>query len=96
MKIGHSDRVWQAAWSPSGQTLASCGGDKSIKIWEQTTSGKWECKATLDDAHNRTVRRVAWSPDGIFLAAASFDSTTSIWQRKKGVGNIFSSSKIIF
>ncbi|ELR20629.1 protein ciao1, putative [Acanthamoeba castellanii str. Neff] len=27
---GHSDRVWHLAWSPSGNLLASCSGDKTI------------------------------------------------------------------
>ena len=30
---GHDDRVWSASWSPKGDLLASCSGDKTVRIW---------------------------------------------------------------
>jgi len=30
---GHNERVWEIAWSPTGNLLASCSGDKTIRIW---------------------------------------------------------------
>jgi len=30
---GHSDRVWHLAWSPQGDTLASCSSDKTVRLW---------------------------------------------------------------
>src|SRR5277367_6707937 len=30
---GHQDRVWGLAWNPSGTILATCGGDKTVRLW---------------------------------------------------------------
>lgn len=80
---GHQDRVWCVSWNPTGTLLASCGGDKTIRIWGKE-GDDWVCKKILQDGHTRTVRRVAWSPCGQLLASAGFDAQTCIWDRRSG------------
>jgi WD40 repeat protein len=77
---GHEDRVWNVAWHPQGNLLASCGDDKTIYIWSRGES-KWDFRAMLTEGEEskRTIRSLAWSPCGKLLATTSFDSTTGIW-----------------
>eukprot|EP00936_MAST-01D_sp_MAST-1D-sp1_P002073 g2073.t1 len=80
---GHTDRVWHIAWDPAGRTLASCGTDLTIRVWQASSAQNegWVCIATLEEAQSRTIRSCDWSRCGKFLAAASFDATVAIWER---------------
>ncbi|XP_055913725.1 probable cytosolic iron-sulfur protein assembly protein Ciao1 [Eupeodes corollae] len=80
---GHKGRIWGVDWHFKGNAFASCGEDKTIRIWAQNGSN-WTTKTILSDGHQRTIREVAWSPCGQFLASASFDATTAIWSKTSG------------
>lgn len=32
--VGHTDTVWCVAWHPNGDVIASCGADRSVRIWK--------------------------------------------------------------
>lgn len=91
---GHRGRVWGANWHHTTDTLATCGEDKTIRLWvasgTTTTAATsaatpdkrrrhWTQRNILADGHTRTVRDVSFSPAGAQIAAASFDATTSVW-----------------
>lgn len=76
---GHKDRVWVSKCSPDGKLLASASGDRTVRIWSLQS---FQCIATLEGTHQRTVRNLAWAPNGNLLACCSFDGTVSIWNIK--------------
>jgi WD40 repeat protein len=61
------------AFSPDGKTLASGGGENSIRFWE-VTSGKEQ--GFLD---SRWVKSVAFSPDGRMLASGGTGNRIQLW-----------------
>jgi WD40 repeat protein/tRNA A-37 threonylcarbamoyl transferase component Bud32 len=72
--------VLGVAFSPDGTLLASCGVDKTVKIWDCPT---WRVLRTLT-GHSEMVLSVAYSPDGRLLASASADKTVRLWDALTG------------
>jgi tetratricopeptide (TPR) repeat protein len=72
---GHTDRIFCAAFSPDGTTLASASGDHTLKLWDPQTG---QVRRTLH-GHTSRVRGVAYSSNGLTLASAGGDKTIRLW-----------------
>ncbi|CAG9534447.1 unnamed protein product [Cercopithifilaria johnstoni] len=86
-KLSHSCdlacRVWCVQWNHAGTTLASCGDDKTIKLWKRIDDSDAPYlvySGTISGSHNRAIRHVAFSPDDKFLASAGFDAAVVVHQ----------------
>ena len=73
---GHTDPVNNVAWSPDGQTIASCSGrlnqgqdgaDYSVRLWNVSTAEE----IVVFSGHDDAVNRCQWSSDGQLLASVS-------------------------
>jgi WD40 repeat protein len=88
---GHESTVWSVTFDKSGERLASCSDDKSVKIWQAYHPGnqegvvtsdnnpKWKGVCTLSGYHSRTIFDVDWSQSGV-IATAAGDDTIRLFQ----------------
>ena len=78
--VGHGGVVVSIAFDSSGQTLASGGGNKVVKLWEAATG---RLLHTLE-GHKGIVWGLAFDPSGLTLASASGDKTVKLWEAATG------------
>ncbi|KXZ56037.1 hypothetical protein GPECTOR_2g1589 [Gonium pectorale] len=89
---GHVDWVRDVAFAPAagtsaapgapGKLLASCGDDKTVKLWE--LSGPQPSLRSSMSGHTDVVYSVAFHPDGTLLASGSADQSIRLWDPATG------------
>lgn len=74
------DVVFGVAFSPDASRLATCGADRTIRIFD-VASGE---EQVLIEDHADWVLAIAWNHDGTRLASASRDKTSKLFDTSTG------------
>src|SRR5258706_14890648 len=75
LRLRHEDTVTSMAFAPDGKTLASCGHDRTLRLWDVAT-GK---RLGAVEGHRGRMYSVAFSPDGKRIASTGQDKTVRLW-----------------
>lgn len=79
IKGRHSDDVWNVAFSPDGEKIATASEDGTIMIWDATTGILIRTIKTKSSLYN-----VAFSPDGNKIVTVGYDKNATIWDLSTG------------
>jgi WD40 repeat protein len=76
---GHPEAVWRVCFARDGKTLASCGQDKSVRLWEFDG----ESLNNLAELHGHAssgLYGLDFSPDSKTLVSADEDGRVIVWE----------------
>lgn len=76
LRLEHPAEVYEIAFAPSGELLATAGEDGVVRLWDLATG------QTLEESgmsHDAPVTALAFSPDGNVLATGSEDKLVRLW-----------------
>jgi WD40 repeat protein len=79
----HKGWVRAVAVSPDGKTVASCGNDNAVKLWD-AADGK---PVRTLEGHTSHVYNVAFHPDGERLASCDLKGVVKDWNLKTGASD---------
>ncbi|XP_066266919.1 nucleoporin SEH1-like [Branchiostoma lanceolatum] len=81
----HKDLIHDVSYDFHGRRMATCSSDQTIKVWDLTDDGEWQCTASWK-THSGSVWKVTWAhPEfGQVLASCSFDRTAAVWEEVVG------------
>ena len=80
---GHTDSVFDIAFSPDGRRIVSCSGDRTIRVWDLETGGIILGPLTQTGG-DCVFTSVTFSPDGTQIASGSTHGEVTIWDVHTG------------
>lgn len=88
----HESTVWGLAFDKTGERLATCSDDKTVKIWQEYKPNNqegvivteresvWKCVCTLSGYHTRCVYDISWCHATGLIATACGDDIIRIFK----------------
>jgi WD40 repeat protein len=73
---GHREKVTGVSWCAEPRLLASCSGDKSVRIWDISSMS---CVLIKSDLHDRLITSLSCCPRSNRIATSSWDAHVKIW-----------------
>jgi WD40 repeat protein len=81
---GHQLAVHAVAFSPDGKTVATGGGDNTVRLWDLPNTKPAQPKqlepAATITGHANSVNAMTFDPDGKMLASAGADGSIRLWE----------------
>jgi len=78
----HQDYISHVAFDIYGRRMATCSGDRFVRVWDLTESGEWSLVGEWQ-AHRGSVNMISWSNEfGSLIATCGSDHEVKIFEER--------------
>lgn len=87
----HADYVQDIAFDFYGRRIATCSGDRTVRVWDLDENGDWTFAPGSEwRAHRGSVTRLAWAhPEfGQLLVTGGADHAATVWEEREAGGRL--------
>ena len=79
----HLDYIHHVSFDMYGRRMATCSGDRVVKVWDLQADGSWQLAGDWQ-AHRSGVEHLGWAhPEfGTLIATAGADHDVKIWEER--------------
>eukprot|EP00529_Nitzschia_sp_RCC80_P028903 CAMPEP_0113444334 /NCGR_PEP_ID=MMETSP0014_2-20120614/2613_1 /TAXON_ID=2857 /ORGANISM="Nitzschia sp." /LENGTH=327 /DNA_ID=CAMNT_0000335343 /DNA_START=9 /DNA_END=992 /DNA_ORIENTATION=- /assembly_acc=CAM_ASM_000159 len=79
----HKDFINECSFDNYGRRMATCSGDRFVRIWDLSENGDWNLNAEFQ-GHKGSVSSLSWAhPEyGSLIATAGADGEAKIWEER--------------
>jgi nucleoporin SEH1 len=79
----HQDYIHDCKFDIYGRRMATCSGDRFVRVWDLTDSGEWTLVGEWQ-AHKASVNMLGWGhPEfGNLIATCGNDNEAKIWEER--------------
>jgi nucleoporin SEH1 len=80
----HADYVTALSFDYYGRRIASCGGDRSVSVFDLDDHGQWVLGNTIAAAHYTGISGISWAhPEfGQLLVTSGNDGMAIVWEER--------------
>ena len=84
----HMDYVLDISFDVYGRRMATCSGDRFVRVWDLADTGEWKMIFEWQ-AHRGSVAKLSWGhPEyGSLIATCGSDHEAKIWEERLNSGN---------
>lgn len=78
----HLDYIHALSFDHYGRRLATCSGDRTVKVWDLNDAGEWKLCSSTSNNQKSSVTCLSWAHPEFGALLATGGTSTTVWEER--------------